>query len=131
MDCLNSIISPTPVDTICSVLGWQVFCAQARHGIDALPSSVSSRCRAVGTGGSGGHLIQKIPASQLILLQLKVDDTTNYIKSDTVAKKFHYFKSKVWVITFTLDQSEKPPGLLTNEIEAVRCRLSKAEFQPA
>ena len=54
MDCLNSIISPTSVDTICSVLGWQVFCAQARHGIDALPSSVSSRCRAVGTEGSGG-----------------------------------------------------------------------------
>ena len=40
--------------------------------------------------GQGGHLIQKIPASQLILLQLKVDDITNYIKSDTVAKNFHY-----------------------------------------
>ena len=59
MDCLNSIISSTPVDTICSVLGWQVFCAQARHGIDALPSSLSSRCRAVGTGGAGGAFAPK------------------------------------------------------------------------
>ena len=72
MDCLNSIISPTPVDTICSVLGWQAFCAQARHGIDALPSSVSSKCRAIGTGGRGAFAIQKIPAGQLTLLQLKM-----------------------------------------------------------
>ena len=44
---------------------------------------------------------------------------------------FHYFKSKAWVITFPPDQSERPPGLATNEIEGVSLRLSKAEFQPA
>jgi hypothetical protein len=47
----------------------------------------------------------------------------------TVAKNFHYFKSKGWVIIFLPDQSERPPGLSTNEIKAVSCRLSKAEFQ--
>ena len=57
---------------------------------------------------------------------LKGDD----IISNTVAKNFHYFKSKGWVITFPPDQSERPPRLLTNEIEAVSQRLSKAEFQP-
>ena len=41
------------------------------------------------------------------------------IISNTVAKNFHYFKSKGWVITFPPDQSERPPRLLTNEIEAV------------
>ena len=51
--------------------------------------------------------------------------------SNTVAKNFHYFKSKCWMITFMPDQSERPPGLSTNEIEAVSRRLSKAEFQPA
>ena len=51
--------------------------------------------------------------------------------SNTVANNFHYFKSKGWVITFLPDQSERPPGLLTNEIEAVSWRLSKAEFQSA
>ena len=35
------------------------------------------------------------------------------------------------MITFPPDQSERPPGLSTNEIEAVSQRLSKAEFQPA
>ena len=48
-----------------------------------------------------------------------------------VANNFHYFKSKGWVITFPPDQSERSPGLLTNEIEAVSWRLSKAEVQPA
>ena len=51
--------------------------------------------------------------------------------SNTVAKNFHYFKSKGWLITFPPDQSERTPGLSTNEIEAVSQRLSKAEFQPA
>ena len=41
------------------------------------------------------------------------------------------FKLKGWVITFPPDQSERPPGLSTNGIEAVSRRLSKAEFQPA
>ena len=35
------------------------------------------------------------------------------------------------MITFPPDQSERPPGLSTYEIEAVSQRLSKAEFQPA
>ena len=50
--------------------------------------------------------------------------------SNTVANNFQYFKSKGWVITFPPDQSERPPGLSTYEIEAVSQRLSKAEFQP-
>ena len=50
--------------------------------------------------------------------------------SNTVAKNFHYFKSKGWAITSPADQSERPPGLSSNEIEAVSQRLSKAEFQP-
>ena len=48
--------------------------------------------------------------------------------SNTVAKNFHYFKLKDWVITFPPDQSER---LSTNEIEAVSHRLNKAEFQQA
>ena len=50
---------------------------------------------------------------------------------NTVAKNFHYFKSKGCVIVFPADQSERPPGLSTNEIEAVSQRLIRAEFQPA
>ena len=53
------------------------------------------------------------------------------LTSNTVAKNFHYFKLKGYVIIFPPDQSERPPGMWTNEIEAVSWRLSKAEFQPA
>ena len=62
---------------------------------------------------------------------LKGDDITNYINVKHSCQEFHYFKSKCWVITFLPYQSKRPSGLLTNEIEAVSRRLSKAEFQPA
>ena len=56
---------------------------------------------------------------------LKRDDITNYINVK------YYFKLKGWVITFPPDQSERPPWLSTNEIEALSRRLIKADFQPA
>ena len=67
----------------------------------------------------------------LILTPLKENDITDYINVKHSCKNSHFFKSKGWVITFPPDQSERLPGLSTNEIEAVSCRLSKAEFQSA
>ena len=49
--------------------------------------------------------------------------------SNTVAKNFHYFKSKGWVITFPPDQSERPIVLSTNEIDSVKLNISQHELK--
>ena len=64
-------------------------------------------------------------------MEIKGDDITDYINLKQSCQEYSPFQIERLGITFPLDQSERPPGLSTNEMEAVSQRLSKAEFQPA